>query len=235
MRAGIAIADLLAGMFAAHGIELALLERARSGKARWSTRRCSRRWSGALLVRGDVLRDGPSARTRRPAPSALLSVRALHARRRLSQHRGGQRRACGSAGRALGQPSGSGRALRDAAGAAAHRDELTARDRGGAAPPGRRGTGWSGSTRAGVPAGPVLGLEQVFADPQVLARDMLVELPHPEVGAFQHDRSAGQALAHARRDRAATAAARRAHRRGARASAASRQTRSRELRACGAL
>ena len=38
---------------------------------------------------------------------------------------------------------------------------------------------------AGVPAGPVLGLAEVFADPQVLARDMLVELPHPEVGTFR--------------------------------------------------
>ena len=33
---------------------------------------------------------------------------------------------------------------------------------------------------AGVPAGPVLGLADVFGDPQVLAREMLVRLPHPE-------------------------------------------------------
>jgi crotonobetainyl-CoA:carnitine CoA-transferase CaiB-like acyl-CoA transferase len=39
--------------------------------------------------------------------------------------------------------------------------------------------------RAGVPAGPVLDLEQVFADPQVLAREMLVELSHPEVGRYK--------------------------------------------------
>ena len=38
---------------------------------------------------------------------------------------------------------------------------------------------------AGVPCGPVLDLEQVFRDPQVLARDMLVQLSHPEVGTFQ--------------------------------------------------
>ena len=38
---------------------------------------------------------------------------------------------------------------------------------------------------AGVPCGPVLDLEQVFADPQVLAREMLVELPHPELGTFR--------------------------------------------------
>ncbi len=39
--------------------------------------------------------------------------------------------------------------------------------------------------RAGVPCGPVLDVAQVFRDPQVLARQMLVELPHPEVGTFR--------------------------------------------------
>jgi crotonobetainyl-CoA:carnitine CoA-transferase CaiB-like acyl-CoA transferase len=38
---------------------------------------------------------------------------------------------------------------------------------------------------AGVPAGPVLGLAEVFADPQVAAREMLVSLPHPELGTYQ--------------------------------------------------
>ena len=38
---------------------------------------------------------------------------------------------------------------------------------------------------AGVPCGPVLDIEQVFRDPQVLAREMLVEFPHPEVGSFR--------------------------------------------------
>jgi crotonobetainyl-CoA:carnitine CoA-transferase CaiB-like acyl-CoA transferase len=38
---------------------------------------------------------------------------------------------------------------------------------------------------AGVPAGPVYDLGQVFADPQVLAREMLVELPHPGLGTFR--------------------------------------------------
>jgi len=37
---------------------------------------------------------------------------------------------------------------------------------------------------AGVPAGPVLGLADVFTDPQVLAREMLVRLPHPERETF---------------------------------------------------
>ncbi len=38
---------------------------------------------------------------------------------------------------------------------------------------------------AGVPSGPVLDIAQVFADPQVRAREMLVELPHPVVGTFR--------------------------------------------------
>jgi crotonobetainyl-CoA:carnitine CoA-transferase CaiB-like acyl-CoA transferase len=38
---------------------------------------------------------------------------------------------------------------------------------------------------AGIPTGPVLDMAQVFADPQVLARKMLVEMPHPEVGTYK--------------------------------------------------
>jgi crotonobetainyl-CoA:carnitine CoA-transferase CaiB-like acyl-CoA transferase len=36
--------------------------------------------------------------------------------------------------------------------------------------------------RAGIPAGPVNTLDQVFADPQVAARQMVLELEHPTVG-----------------------------------------------------
>ncbi len=38
---------------------------------------------------------------------------------------------------------------------------------------------------AHVPCGPVLGLDQVFTDPQVQARDMVVELDHPERGPIR--------------------------------------------------
>jgi len=36
--------------------------------------------------------------------------------------------------------------------------------------------------KAGVPCGPIYTVDQVFSDPQVLARDMLVEVEHPEYG-----------------------------------------------------
>ncbi len=38
---------------------------------------------------------------------------------------------------------------------------------------------------AGVPCGPVYSLDQVFEDPQVRARDMFVEMPHPVLGTFK--------------------------------------------------
>ena len=39
---------------------------------------------------------------------------------------------------------------------------------------------------AGVPAGPINDLEQVYSDPHVLARDMLVELEDPELGTLRN-------------------------------------------------
>ncbi len=38
---------------------------------------------------------------------------------------------------------------------------------------------------AGVPAGPVLGLDEVHADPQVLAREMVLSVPHSRLGAHR--------------------------------------------------
>jgi crotonobetainyl-CoA:carnitine CoA-transferase CaiB-like acyl-CoA transferase len=38
---------------------------------------------------------------------------------------------------------------------------------------------------AGVPNGPILPLEKVLSDPQVLAREMVVELEHPKVGTIK--------------------------------------------------
>ncbi|MBI3892171.1 MAG: CoA transferase, partial [Candidatus Wallbacteria bacterium] len=38
---------------------------------------------------------------------------------------------------------------------------------------------------AGVPNGPILPLDQVLTQPQVLARDMVVELQHPKAGPIR--------------------------------------------------
>ncbi len=38
--------------------------------------------------------------------------------------------------------------------------------------------------RAGIPSGPILTIEEMFAHPQIHAREMLLKLPHPTLGAF---------------------------------------------------
>ncbi|MGE0726106.1 MAG: CaiB/BaiF CoA transferase family protein [Alphaproteobacteria bacterium] len=40
--------------------------------------------------------------------------------------------------------------------------------------------------RAGIPAGPVLTHDQVFTDPQIVAREMVVDLDHPAAGRTQN-------------------------------------------------
>lgn len=40
--------------------------------------------------------------------------------------------------------------------------------------------------RAGVPCGPINDMSQVYADPQVIARDMVVEIDHPTAGAIRN-------------------------------------------------
>ena len=44
-----------------------------------------------------------------------------------------------------------------------------------------------GLTRLGVPVGPVNNIDQVFKDPQVLARDMKISMPHPMAGSGSVD------------------------------------------------
>ena len=57
---------------------------------------------------------------------------------------------------------------------------------------------------AGVPCGPINRIDQVFADPQVVARGMRVDLPHPLAGTVPQVGNAGPLLGDAasRYDRA---------------------------------
>jgi formyl-CoA transferase len=52
--------------------------------------------------------------------------------------------------------------------------------------PSRAAAAWVEALLAvGVPAGPVNNIAEVFEDPQVLARNMLVEVPHPKLGTVK--------------------------------------------------
>ena len=185
-RAGIAIADILGGLFAAHGIQLALLARARDGRGQVVDTSLLESVVGVMSWAAGMYFDSGRA----PGPAG--------------QHH------------PLASPYGRFRAqdgyLNIAAGnegmwtkllTAIHRPGLASDPRFGT--PGARIKNRDALTEelevtletrpvvewverlnaAGVPTGPVLDMAQVFADPQVLARQMLVELPHPVLGTFK--------------------------------------------------
>jgi crotonobetainyl-CoA:carnitine CoA-transferase CaiB-like acyl-CoA transferase len=185
-RVGIAISDLLAGIFAAQGIQLALLARARTGRGQLVDTSLLEATIGVLSWgAGMYFENGRSpgpAGHHHPltAPAGRFRARDGHVIiaaandaifDRLALALGHSEwlldaRFATAAGRMKNRP-----ALFEALEAVLGTEDVAH---------------WVDALNAaGVPAGPVLGLADVFADPQVLAREMLVSLPHPERETFQ--------------------------------------------------
>jgi crotonobetainyl-CoA:carnitine CoA-transferase CaiB-like acyl-CoA transferase len=185
-RAGIAIADVLGGIFAAQGVQLALLERERSGRGQVVHTSLLEAMVGVLSWgAGMYFESGAS-----PGPAGQHHP--------MSAPYGRFRARDGFLNIAAAKPAmwprlaaALGRKdwlqddrFRDALARLRHRDALTAEI--------EEALGQESVEHwvtllndAGIPAGPVLNLSEVFADPQVRAREMLVELPHPEIGTFR--------------------------------------------------
>ncbi len=184
-RSGVAISDLLAGMFAAQGIQLALLARERSGRGQLvETSLLEATMSVLTWAAGQYFESGVSpglAGQHHPLASPYGRFRARD---------GFLNIAAGNEAmwRKLACALERAHWLADARFTAApervrNREALTAEIE--AALAAHDVAQWVESLNAaGVPAGPVLGLAEVFADPQVRAREMLVSLPHPELGTF---------------------------------------------------
>jgi len=185
-RAGLAIADLLAGIFAAHGVQLALLARERTGRGQVVDTSLLEAMVGVLswgagMYFEDGVHPGPAGQHhplsapygRFRARDGWINIAAAHDAmwEKLA--------------RVMGRVEWiDDERFSDPLARVRHRAELTAEME--AALASADVAAWvERINAAGVPAGPVLDLEQVFADPQVLARHMLVELPHPELGTFR--------------------------------------------------
>jgi CoA:oxalate CoA-transferase len=184
-RAGLAIADLLAGIFAAHGVVLALHARERTGHGQVVDTSLLEAmvgvlsWGAGMYFESGVA-PGPAGQ-HHPLASPYGRFRARDGWLNIAA---GSEAMWRKLAAALGHEDWT-RDPRFADGLARirHREALTevielalAEDDVAA---------WVGRiNEAGVPCGPVLDLAQVFADPQVLARAMRVDLPHPEVGTF---------------------------------------------------
>ena len=184
-RAGIAICDLLAGIFAAHGIQLALLARERSGEGQVVHTSLLEAMIGILswgagmyFERGTA--PGPAGQ-HHPLSSPYGRFRARDGYLNIAA---GNDRMWERLAGALGHADWcdderfrrSGDRIRNRAALTEAIEAVLAR--------GDVDDWVAKINAAGVPCGPVLDLEQVFHDPQVLARAMRVELPHPEVGTF---------------------------------------------------
>jgi crotonobetainyl-CoA:carnitine CoA-transferase CaiB-like acyl-CoA transferase len=185
-RAGIAIADLLGGIFAAQGIQLALLARASSGRGQVVNTSLLEAMVSVLSWGAGMYFENGSA----PGPAGQHHPLAspygrFRARGGYLNIAAGNDAMWQKLARALGHAEwiDDPRFARASARIAA-RDELSALIEGVLGQ--QDVTHWvEVLNAAGVPTGPVLDMAQVFSDPQVLARRMLVELPHAQVGTFK--------------------------------------------------
>jgi len=184
-RVGIAISDLLAGIFAAHGIQLALLARAKSGRGQLVDTSLLEATIGVLSWgAGMFFESGKSpgpAGHHHPltAPAGRFRARDGHLMVAAANDAIFDRLAL-----ALGHHEWVLDArFADVTARMANRPALIEALEAVFAT--RDVSYWVALlNEAGVPAGPVLGLAEVFSDPQVLAREMLVRLPHPERETF---------------------------------------------------
>ena len=185
-RAGIAIADLLGGLFATQGIQLALLARERDGRGQVVDTSLLEATVGVMSwAAGMYFDDG-----RAPGPAGQHHPLASPYGRFRAQD-GYLNIAAGNEGmwtKLLGALERSALAadprFTTPGSRIKHRDALTIELESTLAT--RSVVAWvERLNAAGVPTGPVLDMAQVFADPQVLARQMLVELPHPQRGTFK--------------------------------------------------
>ena len=185
-RAGIAIGDLLGGIFGAHGVQLALLARERTGRGQIVNTSLLEAmigvlsWGAGMFFETDTP-PGPAGQ-HHPLASPYGRFRARDGYLNIAAAKPAMWNALASA---LGREDWLGdERFADHLARVRHRDALS--EEIDAALAKADVADWVERLNAvGIPTGPVLDVEQVFADPQVLARDMLVELPHPEIGTFR--------------------------------------------------
>ncbi len=183
-KAGVAVSDLMTGMYATVAI-LAALEHRDTQRPRPAHRHGAHRHHGrdARQHEHELPDDRHGARARGQRAPEHRALPGVRRRRRPRDHRRRQRCPVRQVLRGR-RPSGPGErsALREATptGCAIARCSCRCSRRSCAAQPVRF---WAeGLEAAGVPCGPINSIAQAFADPQVQARGMRIDLPHPLAG-----------------------------------------------------
>lgn len=183
VRAGIPVADLSAGMFAAIGILIALQERAHSGKGQWVQTSLlsamvsmmdfqAARWLVDGDVPGQAGNDHPTSMPTSVYPTSDGHVNIAAAGNpifaRLCEALGDSAMAKKPEYASAAQRSANRVALNEAIAAHSRRHTSAALIERLAA--------------AGVPCGPIYRMDEVFADPQVAHLGMAVPVPRPQGG-----------------------------------------------------
>jgi crotonobetainyl-CoA:carnitine CoA-transferase CaiB-like acyl-CoA transferase len=186
VRTGAAIADVAAGLYAALGVMVALLEREQSGRGQWV--------QSSLLQAGVALLDFQAARylmkgevppqvgNDHPTSMPTSAYKTADGYMNLAASGDGMwKRVCGAIGR---------EAL--AADERFRTNELRAKNRTAlnaelnAALAARRSAEWIEMfNKIGVPCGPINTMDKVFADPQVQHLGVAAEVNHPRLGRFR--------------------------------------------------
>ena len=218
-RLGVAIADIVSGMFAAQGIAAGAV-RARAHRARTARGRRHARLGrrAADLSGGHLLRDRRGAGAARQSPSDDRAVRDVRGVGRRVRARGRQRRPMASVLRGRRpRPTTSGSRP---TGSASRATTSCGRFSRAFARPSRAHHWIDRLTAAGVPCGSVRDLHEVFTDPQLAAREMIATLDHaddrraPACSAFRSSCRTRRARSARRRRRSASTRKRLARRPG---------------------
>jgi len=181
MRVGIPVADLTAGIFAAMGILVALLEREQSGEGQWVTSSLlgaqismldfqAARWTIAHEVPGQAGNNHPTS-----IPTGVFATADGY----INIAAAGDdiyRRLCKALGALASDPRyATGRARSENRDALNEAIEMVTR--------GRSSADWiEALNKAGVPSGPIYKMDEVFADPQVKHLGIARTVPHKVLG-----------------------------------------------------
>ena len=180
LKVGVAVADLMAGMYAAAAILGALYERAASGRGQYIDLALLDTQVGWLANQNlNFLLSGVAPQRHGSAHPNITPYQAFATADGFLMLAVGNDRQFASFCRAAGlDEMAADVRFADNAARVTHRAQLVARI--GTALKARTSHAWiTALTAAGVPCGPINDIAQAFAEPQVRHRQLRLELPHP--------------------------------------------------------
>jgi formyl-CoA transferase/CoA:oxalate CoA-transferase len=183
VKVGVAVTDIAAGMFAAYGVLVALHARARTGRGQYvDAAMLDAQVAWMTYQAGAYFATGRDPRRLGTAHPTLVPYQAFRAQDGYVNVAVGSEGIWGRFVVAVGLPHlASDPRFRTNADRVRNRDALLPLLEPRLAE--RTMAEWSAIFEsAGVPAGPIYRLSELFADPQVRHRQMVVEIEHPRAG-----------------------------------------------------